>query len=329
MRLTVRATVPLLHNMKLLCSLLLASLTGCFGVYAEVVATTLPSASVPTGPNMTTTTGATSIGFNVGADFGNTKKRFGLGYTSESISVDGGSAKLAGSDMRLDFNVYNLTEKAKVRIGLGAEFGSGSSTKIGGMDRSSSGGGGAYGGLDFTYFLTWHIGLHAFAGARYMTEQVANGSLAGSGLTFRLTATYQFSDVRPDYEEIVPLDSSLDITGVIEAGAQANNCTTFRRSNPTAGYAYVDVKCSDDRNISYFQVAEGIMLTCHHMTGHECKSINLEILDKAAPKKSEPEAVPAAAPVTPAPAPAPATPPATVAPATDPAAPATPAPATP
>ena len=47
-------------------------ISGCFGVYAEVAATTYPSASLGSAGGSTS---ASSVGFNVGVDFGNLKWR--------------------------------------------------------------------------------------------------------------------------------------------------------------------------------------------------------------------------------------------------------------
>lgn len=314
---------------SLRCSLLaLPLLTGCFGVYAEVAATTLPSATV----DGSMTAGATSVGFNLGAEFGSARMRFALGYASDSTSFDGGSAKLGTSSNRFDFNVFSVTDRARVRLGFGFAKGTGTSS-AGGMDESHSDGGSAFAGLDLTYFLTWKLALHAFGGPAVMSQSIPGGSVSGTGATFRLTASYTFGDVRPDTTIYIPLEENRDLTGLLETGAESLGCWSERDSNPSSGYAFLSVKCKG-RSVIYMQIASGIAATCIDMFKKECEAFTSRLadatkatMDQSASPAPTPAAAPAPAPVTPAPAaPAPVAP-EPAAPAPDPAAP--PAPAAP
>ncbi|MBC7461596.1 MAG: hypothetical protein H7287_09575 [Thermoleophilia bacterium] len=279
--------------------LVLPFLTGCLGVYAEVATTTLPSATIDGSTN----TGATSVGFNIGADFGSTRMRFALGYASDTTTFDGGSAKLGTSSSRFDFNIFSLTDRARIRLGLGFARGSGSS-EAGGMKRTDSEGGGVFAGLDVTYFLTWKLGLHAFVGPTYMSQTIPGGSVSGTGATFRIAASFTFGDVRPDTTLFIPLENR-DITGLLEAGAEAAGCRATRDSNPSSGYAFLHVTCRG-REVLYLQIAEGISARCFDMFEHECKAFTARLTDATAPAVTGP-AAPAPAPApTPAPAPAPA-----------------------
>jgi hypothetical protein len=251
-------------------------ISGCFGVYAEVATTTYPSASLGSAGGSTS---ASSVGFNVGVDFGNIKRRFAMGYSSQTVSVSGGSASLAGSEGRFDFDIVSLSNRAHVRLGAGVNFSSGTS-KLAGMSRSDAGGGGAYGGVDFSYFPTYHVGLHAFAGPAYGGAQLPGGNLSGTGATFRLAVTYQLSDVRPNPSHFYPLEKATDITGLIDTGAHAMGCTTLRDSQPVEGYAYVDVDC-DGRKLMYFQTSNGMVLHCEHMFDKECEALGDEIVESS------------------------------------------------
>jgi hypothetical protein len=251
-------------------------ISGCFGVYAEVAATTYPSASLGSAGGSTS---ASSVGFNVGVDFGNLKRRFAMGYSSQTVSVSGGSASLAGSEGRFDFDIVSLSDRAHVRLGAGVNFSSGTS-KLAGMSRSDAGGGGAYGGVDFSYFTNYHVGLHAFAGPAYGGAQLPGGDLSGTGATFRLAVTYQLSDLRPNPSHFYPLEKATDITGLIDSGAHAMGCTTLRNSQPVAGYAYVDVDCNG-KHLTFFQSSGGMVLQCEHMFEKECEGLGDEIAQSA------------------------------------------------
>lgn len=287
--------------------LALPCLAGCFGVYAEVAATTLPSATI----EGSTSTGATSIGFNVGADFGSSRMRFALGYASDSTSFDGGSAKLGASSSRFDFNILTLTDRARVRLGLGFSKGDGSA-QAGGMTSTDSGGGGAFAGLDLTYFVSWKLGVHAFGGPAYFTQQIPGGSVSGTGATFRLTVSYTFGDLRPDTDMFIPLEDNRDLTGLLETGAQSLGCRADRDSNPSSGYAFLHVKC-DGRAVVYMQVARGIAARCMDMFKPECKAFTARLVDATvtATKPVEPMPAPAAPPAPAPTVPAPTAPAAT------------------
>lgn len=315
------------------CLLLCPFIAGCVGVYAEVAATNYSGGSIsPSGGGASVSTGASSIGFNVGADFGNVKRRFALGYEKQSLTLDNGSANYGASSARFDFNVLSISKKAHVRLGAAFGFGSGSST-FAGMTRSDAGGGGAYAGAGFTYFVNWHLGLHAMVGASYAAVQLPDSnSFGGGGVTFRLAATYQLSDVRQDIRHLEPLESSTDITDVLEGGAQKLGCHTTRERRST--YAVLNASC-DGNDIEFFQIAEGISVTCHDSFEDECDArVKAIIASAKTTPAAPPVAQPAAAPATPpppapmpSPAPAPVPTPApepTAAPSTDQTAPAEP-----
>ncbi len=278
-------------------SLSLPFLAGCFGVYAEIAATTLPSAAIET----TTNTGATSIGFNIGAEFSSTRMRFAVGYASDTTTFEGGSGSLGTSSSRFDFNVFSLSDRARVRLGLGFARGTGSS-ELNGMSQSNSDGGSAFAGLDVSYFLTWKIGLHAFAGPTYFSQSIPGGTVNGSGATFRLAVSYTFGDVRPDTTYYIPLEGNRDITGLLESGAAAMGCTT--RRNSSSQYAFLYVTCGGD-TVMYLQTAEGMGVHCDDMFKHQCHAFTLRLTTATKAVISAPESPPAAPPVTPAVAPAP------------------------
>lgn len=288
---------------------LIVALGGCAGVYAEVAATQLSSARIsPSGDGEDMDLGgASTLGFNVGADFGSTRHRFAIGYASDSVSFENGSGSFGRSSMRYDFNVLSIADRLKLRLALGVELGSGKAT-YGGMT-SDGGGAGAMAGVGATYFLTWSTAIHAVVGARGMYNTAPGGNFVGTGVTARIAITQTFGDARPDQTFIVPLSFSTDVTGIIEAGAAALGCkTTDRMSEST--YAWLGVSCSGGRNIRYLQISSGMAITCEHeQSRSRCKALSEAIIDAAAPKKTamppEPAPVPAAAPA-PAPPPVPA-----------------------
>jgi len=306
----------------------LVLVTGCAGVYAEATASKVSTTLTPSGGGTEMDSGgAMQVGFNLGIEFGNLRQRFAMGYAKQSMSLDSGSASLAGSSTRYDFNVFNIADRIKLRLGLGVQFGSGESD-IGGMSTSDSGGG-FFGGVGGSYFLTWKNAVHVLAGYQVMTQRVPGGDLAGSGPTFRVTLAHYFGDVRPDKSYVVPLESNRDITGLLEQGASSIGCVS-RGAVHRDMYASVEVVCPGDRHIEYFQIAEGMLVTCKHTQSvTACKALSSEIVDAVtgSKKKSEPTttpaAQPAAAPQPPAaavPPPAPEAPPAAPAPAAPPAA---------
>ena len=267
------------------CWLALSLLTGCFGVYAEVAATTLPSATI----EGSTATGATSVGFNIGADFSSARMRLSTGYASDSTSFDGGSAKLGTGSSRLDFNIFALTDRARVRLGLGFAKGTGSS-KLGDTEEKHSDGGDVFAGIDLTYFLTWRIGVHAFGGPAYFSQTIPGGSVAGTGATFRLALSYTFGDVRPDSHIFIPLENR-DVTGLLESGAESIGCDARRDSNPSSGYALLRVKCRG-REVLYMQIAEGMSAICMSMFESECEAFTTRLIDATAATVNKPAAQP-------------------------------------
>jgi hypothetical protein len=305
----------------------LALATGCAGVYAEASASQVSTTLTPSGGGTAMDSGgAMQVGFALGVELGNVRQRFVMGYAKQmAMSLDGGSASLAGSQTRYDFNVFNIADRIKLRLGLGVQFGTGESD-IGGMSESDSGGG-FFGGIGGSYFLTWKNALHVLAGYQFMTQRVPGGDLAGSGPTVRVTLAHYFGDVRPDKSYVVLMDSNRDITGLLEQGASSIGCVS-RGATHQDMYASVEVVCPGDRHIEYFQIAEGMLVTCRHTQSvASCKRLSGEIVDAVTGggKKSNPSTTPAAQPAA-APTP-PTAPPAAPPPATAP--PAAPAPAAP
>jgi hypothetical protein len=293
-------------------------LTGCAGVYAEVQASQLSAEFSPSGGGTAMDAGgATSVGFNLGVELGSVRQRFAMGYARQSISLDAASSTLSGSETRYDFNVFNIADRIKLRLGLGAQFGSGTSD-FGGMDADDSGGG-FFAGLGGTYFLTWKNALHVMAGYQFMTQRVTGGSLAGTGPTFRVTLAHTFGDTRPDKSFVVPLSNATDIIGILERGASSIGCISGGAMHHDT-FASVNLLCDGDRRIEYFQIAEGMLVTCRHIQSEgACRRLSSRIVDAAAnwgKSPSTPAAQPAATPA-PAPAPAPTNTPAPTAPPAD------------
>jgi hypothetical protein len=242
-----------------------------------------------------------------------------MGYEKQSFKFDNGSADVGQSSARFDFNVLSLSHKAYIRLGGAFGFGSGGSATLAGMTKNDAGGGGAYAGALFTYFVNWHLGLHAMVGPAVGFTSLPDASFSGTGVTFRIAATYQFGDVRTDVKHLEALDDATDITGVLERGAQKLGCHTSQQTRST--YAYLDATC-DGRELVFFQIAEGIQVTCNDSFEDECNARIKAII--AAAKAPEPTATPpsqpAAAPApppTPTPAPAPTTEPPTAPAATE------------
>jgi hypothetical protein len=256
----------------------LAALSGCAGVYAEVATTRMSSAQIESG-GTSMDVGGSTIGFNVGAEFGSTRQRFTMGYAADSVSFDGGKASFRGAAMRYDFNLVHLAERLKLRAGLGFESGKDSST-VGTMTDDGGNGGMFLGGLDVTYFLRWQNAIHVFVGAAYQTHSLVNGSLTGTGVTARVAISHTFGDPRKDASFVVPLEGNRDLTGAIEDGAGSLGCTTNR--SRTDYSATLVVACPHDRHLEYFQIAEGIMVTCKHaQTESRCEEWSSEIVKAA------------------------------------------------
>lgn len=252
--------------------------------------------------------GAMQVGFNLGIEFGNIRQRFAMGYARQSMSVDAGDSTLAGSSERYDFNIFNIADRLKLRIGLGAQFGNGSSN-IGAMDgmSTSEGGGGFFAGLGGTYFLSWKNAVHVLGGYQWLAQSVPGGDLSGKGLTFRVTLSHYFGDVRPDRSFVVPLPNSTDIVGVLERGGSSIGCISGGAMHRDT-YASVNLTCPGDRHIEYFQIAEGMLVTCKHAQSEgACRALSSKIVDAASGggSTSEPSSTPPAQPAA-APMPAPA-----------------------
>ncbi|CAN5772324.1 hypothetical protein BH11MYX3_BH11MYX3_01280 [soil metagenome] len=286
-------------------------LGGCAGVYAEAAASRLGATVSPSGGAADVDVGsATTIGFNLGAELGSTRQRFALGYLHDSVSFDGGDSSFGASATRYDFNVFNLSDQLKLRLGFGFEFGSNESSMTGGTTKSGSGGG-AFGGIGASYFLTWKNAVHVIAGYRALSQSLPGGSLAATGPTARATFSHSFGDARPDKSFVVPLDSNRDITGLIEVGSTNLGCVTTSRSSDST-VAVLEVACPGHRHIEFIQISIGMLVMCEHTQSvAACRSLSHEILSSTkkvmapAPTSTPPAPV---APVAPEPTPAPAPP---------------------
>lgn len=284
--------------------------------------------------------GATVAGFNAGIEFGNYKKRLFGGYTSNRVSGDVGDSSFAGATWGYEHGVYNPLERLSMRIGGAAEIGNSHYTDAMGADATDP----SYGlmiGVGGSYFATWRTPVRAFVGYQRSTGNSAAGTWSGGGFTFRVGASIYAKDARPDLDIVVPLDSALDITGALASNAESAGCVTTNKRR--TGYsASLEVACKGGRHVEFFQIAEGIMVTCRHEVSRgRCEALVARIAKGESDTPSAPsapsmpaptpapEAVPAAAPVAPTTPETPATPEAPAAPATPeaPAAPATPDPA--
>lgn len=288
---------------------LLTATSGCVGVYAEVAATKFTTAQVSGA--MDTDVGATTVAFSVGAEFSNTNNRLSMGYLSDAITVDGGEATLAGGTLRFDRAIKHIGERFDLRLGAGLDFGSGEATF--GGDTTEVSGNGFFGGLGANYFATWRTPVSAFVGFRYLNQDLGDADLHAKGVTVKLAVSYQFHDPRPDVSLVVPLERSNDITGVIERGASARGCTSNRFRTSTT--ATLDVVC-DGRRIEFFQIAQGMMVTCYKQPSKsKCDDMASDLVkagvanvDRATTPPAEPAAAPAAAPAPAEPATPAATP---------------------
>jgi hypothetical protein len=303
--------------------LALAALSGCVGAYAELAATKLSSTTLsPTGGGADTDGGgASQVGFNLGVEFGSYKQRLAMGYANASFSSDQGDSKFTGASFRYDRSVYAPIDRLALRLGAG--FSSGNGTYTMNNMKSEDGAVEVFGGIGATYFATWRTPVHAFFGYGAASGNVPGGGLWGSGFTARIGVSLMAKDVRGDVEIIVPLETARDLTGVIKDGADALGCVTVRQSRSDT-VARLEVACPGGRHIEYFQIAEGMVVTCmKEVSKKRCEQLSSSIVDAAVrpSKKSEPAPAPAPAPTTP-----PAVEPATPAPPADPAAPATPVP---
>lgn len=309
--------------------LMISSLGGCTGVYAEVAGSKLTSAtfSPSSGPDQELS-GATSVGVNLGLELGSTRQRFAIGYAADSLSFDGGSASGGASSSRYDFTIIHVAARMKLRLGLGFDAGSGGTATFAGIKRKDTSTAGAMAGLDVSYFLTWKTAIHVLVGARVMTNGLPGGSMTGTGVTGRVTISHTFGDVRPDQELIVPLDDATDITGLIEAGANAMGCVT-KDTYRSSTMAHVLVACPGGHRVDFVQIAEGLMVTCEHEQSRSaCEAAATSIARSTRKLLSPPAARAPAASPAPEPTPTPVAPAAEPAGATaiEPAQPATPSP---
>jgi hypothetical protein len=278
-------------------------------VYAEGAVSQLSSASVsPSGGGASVDVGgASAVSFNVGVEFGNLKQRFAMGYAHDSLSYTGADGTLSGSSMRYDHNIVSIAERMKLRVGFGADFGNGSITATG-MPAKDGGGGGFFGGIDATYFLTWSNAVHVFVGGRYYTQQAPGGSLSATGVTAKITLSHTFGDVRPDASFVVPLEHNSVITGGLAVGAQSIGCS-LENTGRLDFAAWVEVRCPGDHRISYHQFAEGMLVSCEHETSESrCRDLSDQIAKAtlaamSKPAEPTPAATPAVAPAPPAPQP--------------------------
>lgn len=311
----------------------LSALTGCAGAYADLSVTNVGSTSIEPAAGGTATDGggATVVGFNAGIEFGNYKKRLYGGYTANSVSGDVGDSSFGGATWGYDHGVYNPLERLSMRIGAGFEVGNSKYTDAMGKDTSDP----SYAlmiGVGGAFFATWRTPLRAFVGYQRSTGNSAAGTWSGGGFTMRVGASIYARDARPDIDIVVPLDSALDITGALASHAEAAGCAATGRRR--TGYsASLEVACKGGRHVEFFQIAEGIMVTCRHeVSKSRCEALVSRIAKGESDEPAKPsapstpsptptpEAVPAAAPATPAPeAPAAPAAPAPEAPAAAPA----------
>lgn len=277
---------------------ILVLMTGCVGAYAEVQATTIPGAGTGSGSAV----GESSIGFAVGMEFGGYKSRLTATYSHDSLSAGSASASLDEGEFFYDHSVYQVMDRAQVRVGAGGGGGQGTSSVGGAGMSKSKPGGSAYGGVGFSYMLTNRIMGHALVGARYISQGTADGmTLAGTGATFRLGVSFMAGDMRPDPMFYVPLEKNRDITGPLEKGGQHVGCKTARSSRPSSGYAIVSMICNGD-DITYYQEADGMLVMCSSQFDGQCHALDKRITDSALRsltrwwKRDEATAPPAEAP---------------------------------
>jgi hypothetical protein len=281
----------MMQSSRLVCSMVWLATTGCAGVYAEVSGSYLASAANDLGEGSSPVVAADSIssgytiGFSLGVDFGSLRQRFAVGYGQDAASFDNdGAIELGMTEMRYDINLLSVSDRTKVRLGLGVGFGSGEATlaATGGGTLSEDGSGlSAFAGLGATHFFTWHQAVHLLAGARFLSADApGGGSMTASGATVRLTYTYQLGDVRPDQEFVVPLEDATDLMPAMGEGARAMGCQATDSSHAT--YAVMNARCPGDRNISYVQIAEGMLVTCENTESlARCQGLAREIIDSA------------------------------------------------
>ena len=290
---------PVLYAALLSSAASVAVLGGCVGVFAELQATGYPSTKyTPVNDgNPTTATDAPKVGglgfgvgFSVGVDWDtNRKSRFALGYTVQTAKLGGGGTTTGGyADMRYDFNLVNLDDYKKIRLGVGAGLGGGSSTlpsQAGGADfvESSKGNAIIYAGPVFTYYLAKkNHALHAMLGGQYFLGPVKEGRLSGWGVTAKVAYNYQFGDSRPDVFFYVPLEDNVNIMKIVHEAAIAEGCTAEYKFEGT--YALVVAKSCPPQEIeiTYDQTSEGLGILCRHASSSEgCRGTHVRIFERA------------------------------------------------
>lgn len=286
--------------------MLASALAGCAGLYGEVAYTSTPSTKISASGGAEMDGGAgTTVGFNVGVDFSGPRKRFSGGYASTTTSLDGGESKFSGAQMRYDHGIIDLAERLSLRLGAGLESGKSTGTANGMTTEDNSFG--FMGGIDATYFATWRTPVHLFVGAHWINREAGDErTVTGTGFTARLAVSVIAKDPRGDSMFVVPLEGNRDLTGVIRDGAAAYGCETLD-TNRTDYSASLSLKCGS-RRIEYFQIAEGMLVTCRREASKKrCERLSRDIVaaarDKLDEKKRAVESTPAPAPAAePAPA---------------------------
>jgi hypothetical protein len=276
---------------------------GCAGLYVEGLATFHPSLkyteSSSPNPNLKVDPGSTSgaglgVGINIGLAFeGRRAGRFSLGYVQQSTSVPGGRASGGISDARFDVRVARIGKRDRIRIGFGFGFGSGGTTKMtkpGGGDVSDKGGGGgAYAGPVWAHYFGTK-GIHevsAMLAGGYSLFSAPNGIVSGVGVGIRVAYTLMFGDTRPHSVHVSLLDTSKNLMPQVEAGAKRAGCTATyeeHRGETSSGErglvgAEVNARCpGEDEDIQFFQVKQGILITCPRLDEDQCRLLEDKIL---------------------------------------------------
>jgi hypothetical protein len=334
---------------KFLGAALAVGASGCFGLYVELGAATTPGlkfhesapspgVAPPAGDKIS---GASGVSLNVGFELDSGRKhRVGIGYDVGSTSYDGGSAKSQLGNIRWDFTLASISNDVKLRGSVGAGSGRGTATVTAtdGSVLSRTNDSSVYdvfAGVGAAWFLGSHAVVYGAVGPRYFYEPVSGGTVGGVGAALKIGVSWIFGNTVPDTSFFVPLDDATDITPSLDAGAKALGCASSRVKNDDRTYAFVTAKCGEG-NIKYFQIAQGIEITCVHTFESDCQALNHRVLEStkavlAARRKADaPSTPPPPATTTPKPAPtSPApTPPSSAAPDPTPSAPPAPSPAT-
>jgi hypothetical protein len=292
--------------------MLASALAGCAGLYGEVAFTSTSSTKVSPASGTAVDVGSgTTVGFNVGIDFSGATRRFSGGYASTTTSFEGGESKFSGAQMRYDHGIISLAERLSLRLGAGVESGKSTGTSNGTTTEDNSYG--LMGGVGATYFATWRTPVHLFVGAHWINREAGEErTVTGTGITARIAVSVTAKDPRGDSMFVVPLEGNRDLTGAIREGAAAYGCKTLD-TNRTDYSASLLLECGS-RRIEYFQIAEGMLVTCRREASQKrCERLSRDIVaaarNKLDEKKREAEPAPTptptpAAPAEPAPAPA-------------------------